>query len=56
MAGITNNVSIKENNIPPTITMPKGILLVDAAPIDKAIGKAPNDMARLVIRIGRNLN
>ena len=48
-----NKDSNKENNMPPTITIPNGIRLVDAAPKDKAKGKAPNIMARLVIRIGR---
>jgi hypothetical protein len=54
MAGITNNVKTKEKIVPPTITTPIPILLVEAAPRDIAIGKAPNEMAKLVIRIGRN--
>jgi len=39
--------------IPPTITIPRGIRLVEAAPKERAIGRAPNIMARLVINIGR---
>ena len=35
--------------IPPTITTPNGIRLVDAAPKDNASGNAPNAMARLVM-------
>ncbi len=54
MAGITNNVRIKEKIIPLTITMPKGTRLVTAAPSESAIGNAPNAIARLVINIGRN--
>lgn len=53
MAGITNKVSTSENMIPPTITTPNGTRLVEDAPNDKARGKAPRDMARLVINIGR---
>src|SRR5215831_4375511 len=52
-AGITINVRISENIIPPTITIPKGTRLVDEAPKLNAIGKAPNEVARLVINIGR---
>ena len=44
MAGITNKVKTKENNVPPTITTPIPILLVEAAPRDKAIGKAMRQM------------
>lgn len=40
--------------IPPTITTPNGMRLVEEAPSDKARGNAPNDMARLVINIGRS--
>ena len=54
MAGITKSVSTNENIIPPTITIPNGIRLVAAAPRESAIGKAPKDMAKLVIKIGRN--
>ncbi len=54
IAGKTNSVNINENKIPPTITTPRGIRLVAAAPNDKARGSAPNDMARLVMRIGRS--
>ena len=32
--------------------MPKGIRLVAAAPKLRAIGNAPNEVARLVIKIG----
>ncbi len=39
--------------MPPTITIPNGCRLVDAAPSDIASGNEPNAMARLVIRIGR---
>lgn len=39
--------------MPPTITIPNGIRLVAAAPKDKAIGKAPKDIAKLVIKMGR---
>jgi len=53
MAGITNSVNIKEKIIPPTITIPKGIRLVAAAPNDNAMGKAPNAIAKLVMRMGR---
>ena len=34
------------------MTTPSGIRLVAAAPKDNASGRAPSDMARLVIRIG----
>src|SRR4051794_39639192 len=53
-AGITNKVRIKENKIPPTTTMPNGIRLVAAAPRLNAIGKAPKEVAKLVINIGRS--
>jgi hypothetical protein len=43
-------LKLKEK-IVPTITTPIPILLVEAAPRDIAIGKAPNEMAKL---IGRN--
>ena len=49
---MTNKVNISENKVPPTMTTPIPILLVDAAPNDKAIGSAPNAMAKLVIKIG----
>ncbi len=39
--------------MPPTITIPNGIRLVEDAPNDNASGNAPNDMARLVINMGR---
>jgi hypothetical protein len=55
MAGITKSVKIRENTIPPTMTTPRGILLVAAAPSDKARGRAPNAMAKLVIKMGLNL-
>jgi hypothetical protein len=45
-------VSTNENIVPPTITTPIPILLVDAAPKDMAIGNAPSEMAKLVIKIG----
>ena len=35
--------------------MPIGVLLLDPAPIAKAMGTAPNIVARLVIRIGLSL-
>ncbi len=54
MAGITNNVNTKENRVPPTMTTPIPIRLVEAAPSDKAIGQAPNEIAKLVINIGRS--
>jgi len=46
----TNNVRIKENIIPPITTIPKGMRLVAAEPKLKAMGKAPNEVARLVIQ------
>ena len=39
--------------MPLTITIPNGTRLVAAAPNDNAIGNAPNDIAKLVISIGR---
>ena len=51
--GITNKVSIRANNKPPTITIPRGTLLEAPAPKAKAIGKAPNMVANEVIKIGR---
>ena len=53
IAGITNKVNTRENIIPPTITIPNGIRLVDDAPNDNANGNAPKDIAKLVIKIGR---
>src|SRR3546814_7655624 len=53
MAGIIKRVNIKEKIVPPTITTPIPILLVDAEPILMAIGNAPRAMVRLVIKIGR---
>ena len=53
--GITNRVSTNENKIPPMITIPNGILLVDASPSDSARGRAPNDIAKLVMIMGLNL-
>ena len=41
MAGITNKVSTNENKTPPTITIPRGCRLEDAAPIDNARGNEP---------------
>jgi hypothetical protein len=52
MAGITNNVKTKEKIVPPTITTP--FQFYWKQPQDIAIGKAPNEIAKLVIRIGRN--
>ena len=49
---MTNKVKTKAKMVPPTITTPIPILLLEAAPMDKAIGKAPNAMARLVIKMG----
>ena len=50
-----NNVKNKENKSPPTITIPNDILLLELAPNAKAIGNAPNDVARVVINMGLNL-
>ena len=51
--GITKSVSIKENNKPPTITIPIGIRLDEPAPNASAIGNAPKIVANEVIKIGR---
>ena len=47
---MTNKVSTRENMIPPTTTIPRGTRLVAAAPRLMAIGNAPKEVARLVIR------
>ena len=54
MAGITNNVRISENINPPTTTIPSGTRLAEEAPRLSAMGNAPNEVARLVINMGRN--
>ena len=46
---------MSENNIPPMITIPNGTRLVPAEPKAMAIGKAPSEVASVVIRIGLNL-
>ena len=51
IAGITNNVNISENKIPPTTTMPNGTRLVAAAPKLMAIGKAPSDVAMRLLHL-----
>lgn len=51
-----NSVKINEKMVPPTMTTPMPILLLEAAPMDSAIGNAPNAIARLVINIGLNLD
>ena len=38
----------------PLQTIPKGIRLVEAAPKLNAMGKAPKDVAKLVIKTGLN--
>ena len=53
MAGITNKVSIKENMIPPIITIPNETRLVEPVPKAIAMGTAPSAIAKLVIKIGR---
>src|SRR4030095_515926 len=53
-AGTTYKVSTSANSIPPTITIPSGTRLLPAEPNANAIGNAPNVVASVVIRIGRN--
>ena len=48
-----NRVSTSENKVPPIITTPMPIRLVEAAPKDRAIGKAPSAIVKLVIKMGR---
>ena len=48
-----NRVNTSENNKPPTTTIPNGTRLEEDTPRLNAIGKAPNVVARLVIKIGR---
>ena len=55
MAGTIYKVSTNENIMPPTITIPNGIRLVEASPNDKASGNAPRLIARLVIKMGLSL-
>jgi hypothetical protein len=43
------------NTNPPTTTIPKEVLLPEEVPSDNAMGKVPKIMARVVIRMGRNL-
>jgi len=50
IAGITNKVRMRENINPPITTIPIPMRLCDAAPRETAMGNAPNEVAKLVIK------